>query len=84
MQIMGQTAREYHFEERWLTSLFDPVVNIQLGTKILAHKLKMGGTFEKGLLRWNGGSDKEYPDRVKGWIKNGAAHYLLSPVPINH
>lgn len=84
MQIMGQVAREYNFEDRYLTSLFDPVVNISLGAKILAHKMKTGGTFEKGLLRWNGGSDKEYPDRIKGWIKNGVANFILSPVSVNH
>lgn len=81
MQIMGQTAREHGFEGRYLTELLDPVVNICLGARIFAAKWKPGEPLETGLLRWNGGADKEYPERVKKWLKGGEYMFLLSPVP---
>lgn len=64
MQIMGNTARENGFTGEYLAELFDPRTNILLGTKILKRFLENEATAGKALLRWNGGSDKEYPTRV--------------------
>lgn len=81
MQIMGQTAREYGFKVNELTVLLDPMVNIELGTKILADKIrKKNGDVHQGLLAWNGGGNIEYPNEVMKWLESGAYSPLYVPV----
>lgn len=63
-QVLGETARELGFKES-MALLFDPAVNIFLGAKKLRKCLDHeGGKVREGLLRYNGGADKAYPDRV--------------------
>lgn len=69
-QVMGQTAREFGFKSDFLTELCDPETNLNLGARILAHHLlKTRGDVRAALLRWNGGSNKSYPDKVLARIK---------------
>lgn len=64
-QIMGETARELGFKERWLTRLLDPGPNFEYGCKKLLHCFaKSGGDVEKALLQYNGGSNHQYPQQV--------------------
>jgi len=64
-QIMLVVAVENGFDARFPTALLDPRTNIDLGAKILAkHIRNRGGDQNAGLLRYNGGGDKEYPRRV--------------------
>jgi len=65
MQVMGQTAREFGFSEKWLTQLCSPEMGIEYGCRKLAACLKLeNGDVRAGLLRYNGGGDPGYPDRV--------------------
>ena len=77
MQIMGQTAREYGFKGESLLELIQPKENISLGCMILAELFVKYGTVEQVLLKWNGGSDKNYPSRVLSHIHSGEADLLL-------
>lgn len=77
-QIMGNTARLYGFNGDFLDALFDIPTNIDLGAKILSDLLKKNDNdTKKALLAWNGGGNKEYPDKVMEIINEGKAHYLL-------
>ena len=65
MQVMGQVARESGFDGMFLSSLCDPNLGIDVGCKVLKHKLATaGGDVEKGLLAWNGGANPSYPAQV--------------------
>jgi len=65
MQIMLQTAAEAGFHFRFPGELFDPDRNIEIGCAILSrHRNAVGGDIRKMLLRYNGGGDPTYPDRV--------------------
>lgn len=77
MQIMVQTAREHGFDEYYATALLDPKTNINLGCKILQNNLGLTGDTTKALLKYNGGRDKSYPQKVLKLIDSGQAHYLL-------
>ncbi len=64
MQIIGQTARENGFTEINLTRLLDPVVNLEMGCKLLKKWITDKGSTADGLLRYNGGGNKHYADQV--------------------
>lgn len=65
MQVMGQTAREFGFSGEYLTELCDPFTNLKFGCKKLARCLKLAnGDVHEGLLKYNGGGDPSYPDKV--------------------
>lgn len=65
MQCMGQVAREYGFAGDDLTELLDPVTNLEYGCRKLAKCLKLeNGNVNRALLRYNGGSNQDYPDLV--------------------
>jgi soluble lytic murein transglycosylase-like protein len=64
MQIMGDTARSLGYQEKWLTDLFNPQANLTLGCSFLAQILDVCKTYEKALLRYNGGGNPRYPDVV--------------------
>ena len=67
-QIMGAVVRELGFKG-YLTRLCDPYTNIFYGGKFLAKLLaKAGGDRRQALLRYNGGGDKGYPDKVEAWM----------------
>jgi soluble lytic murein transglycosylase-like protein len=65
MQIMGQTAREFGFEGKYLTELCDPPVGIEFACRKLADCMKRsGGDIDKALEIYNGGSNKNYSGEV--------------------
>jgi soluble lytic murein transglycosylase-like protein len=67
MQVMLQTAAEAGFQYRYPGELFDPSRNLAIGCAILARHLRAtGGDVRQSLLRYNGGGDALYPDRVLG------------------
>jgi soluble lytic murein transglycosylase-like protein len=65
MQIMGQTAREFGFIGQFMSELCDPDVGLDFGCKKLKKCIDdSGGDEALGLLKWNGGSNTEYPQQV--------------------
>ena len=62
-QVMGQVAREHGFDKPFLSMLCDPATGLEMGARVLRDKLK-SRTIEDGLLRWNGGANKNYPSEV--------------------
>jgi hypothetical protein len=78
MQIMGATARENGFEERYLSELILPFFNIEIGCVILEKYLKKAGTIRKALEFYNGGADHHYVDRVIGHITTGAYRNVIN------
>lgn len=61
---MGQTARELGFKG-YFYEFLNPRVNIEFGCKFLAKRLeKSKGVVREALLKYNGGGDPKYPERV--------------------
>jgi len=77
-QVMGQTARENGYQG-YLTNLIDkPEDNIIIGVKIFKRFYQENNQdLQKTLLRWNGGEDPAYPQRVYDAIDNGSASKIL-------
>jgi soluble lytic murein transglycosylase-like protein len=70
MQIIGQTAREKGFDEKFLTALCEPLNGVTYGCKKLKDCMdRAHGDVNDALLRYNGGSDKQYPEMVLQYIK---------------
>jgi soluble lytic murein transglycosylase-like protein len=64
MQVMGEVARENGFAGPF-ASLCDPGTGIEIGCKVLAHKLAVNeGNVERALLAWNGGGRPQYAAEV--------------------
>ena len=64
MQVMGQTAREHGYLEE-LTKMSEPETALDVGCEVLKSKLqRANGDLRQGLLYWNGGGNKSYPDEV--------------------
>jgi len=83
-QVMGQVAREHGYKGD-LLDLFDPAKNIDLGARILALHLRAmsrvassEGAVRAALLRYNGGGDSTYPDKVLSHIATNAYQRVLS------
>jgi soluble lytic murein transglycosylase-like protein len=65
MQTMGEVAREFGFVGKFLSELCDPGKGIEMGCKVLAHKLAVNqGNVVNALLAWNGGGNQDYPAQV--------------------
>ena len=71
MQIMGETARERGYSDPYLTRLLDPSDNVKIGCQYLQHLVLLHEDHCPGyeryrtpLLRYNGGGDKQYPDKI--------------------
>ena len=65
MQTMGEVAREFGFSARFLSALCAPEASLEVGCKVLAHKLAVNqGNVERALLAWNGGGNPKYPAEV--------------------
>lgn len=65
MQIMGETAREFGFNDRFLTALCEPSVGLEYGCRKLRRCFdNANGDLRAALLAYNGGSDQQYPARV--------------------
>lgn len=77
MQVMGQVAREQGFAGDSLLELCRPEIAIPIGTKVLASFLDAEGSTEKGLLRYNGGNNRNYPKEVLARIDRGDIDYLM-------
>ena len=66
-QVMGAVARE-HGWDGWLTELCRPEIGLEYGARHLAWCVKKaGGDVAVGLLKYNGGGDKSYPQQVLVW-----------------
>lgn len=64
MQVMGQTAYEDGYRGNLLL-LIDPDLGLAWGCQVFAHKLQHAeGNYERALLLWNGGGNKDYPAEV--------------------
>lgn len=69
-QVMGAVARE-HGWDGWLTELCRPEIGLEYGARHLAWCLKRaGGDLAGGLLKYNGGGDKSYPQKVQQWAQH--------------
>jgi soluble lytic murein transglycosylase-like protein len=79
MQVMGQTARESGFGGEYMAELLDPAVNVRLGAKILKRHIDKFGE-RGGLLKYNGGADKTYPDKVLARVASGEAMQYLGRI----
>ena len=65
MQVMGAVARERGFKGAFLSELADPATGIEYGCRHLSGLLKRAnGDVRHGLLRFNGGGDLDYPNKV--------------------
>jgi len=65
MQVMGQVAREYGFNGKFLSALCEPEAGLMLGCVVLAGKLgRASGDVADGLALWNGGANSNYPGEV--------------------
>jgi soluble lytic murein transglycosylase-like protein len=65
MQVMGQVAREHGFVDASLAELCDPDIGLDVGCRVLAHKLvAAGGSVERALQLWNGGANPDYAAQV--------------------
>ena len=80
-QVMGATAREMGFRG-WLSRLVEPEINLEIGAKYLALCIKRAqGVIEMGLSRYNGGGDRNYPERVLGWANRLGIVNLAGDAP---
>jgi len=73
-QIIGEVARQYGIRSTWLTIIYEPSVNIELCCRILSRNLgdmRDEAAYRKALLRYNGGGDPEYPDKIFKRIERG-------------
>lgn len=71
MQVMGQVAREFGFQDASLAELCDPPAGIEFGCRILAARLKRAkGDVPAALLSWNGGASPNYAAEVLARKRN--------------
>jgi soluble lytic murein transglycosylase-like protein len=73
MQIMGETAREFGFEGKFLTALCDPDVGVEFGCRKLQKEFEIHRDTETALLAYNGGDNPEYGLQVIARVP----HYML-------
>jgi soluble lytic murein transglycosylase-like protein len=77
MQVMGQVAREFGFEQPSLAELCDPATGVDFGCKILAKRLaRAKGDVPAALQAWNGGANANYAAEVMARTRN----YSSKPV----
>jgi soluble lytic murein transglycosylase-like protein len=71
MQVMGQVAREFGFEDASLAELCDAATGIEFGCRILAARMaRAKGDALAALLAWNGGANSNYPAEVLARKRN--------------
>lgn len=61
LQIMGQVARENGFAPRYLTALYDPMTNLELGCRLLQRRKIKAASLEHLILMWNAGIGSKPP-----------------------
>lgn len=59
MQVMGQTARENGYKERYLTTLCDPFNGIEQGARVLKQKLAKYGDTLSMISAYNQGNNRK-------------------------
>jgi soluble lytic murein transglycosylase-like protein len=65
MQLMGETAREAGFNDKFLSSLTDPATGLEFGCIVLAEKFRRAaGDSSRALELWNGGANPDYAAQV--------------------
>ncbi len=75
MQVMGQVAREFGFEEASLAELCDPAIGVEFGCRVLAARLKRSRSdVSAALLAWNGGANPNYAAEVLARTHNYSSH----------
>lgn len=83
MQVLGQVAREFGFSHNNLFDLYDPKINIHFGVMKFAAEVarakerKVTDPITTALLKYNGGGEPRYPEKVLSKIKTGLAGQLL-------
>lgn len=88
MQVLGETARSVlGVRDMYLTVLLDARLSIELGCKYLSLLAGEADTRDWNdteiralLLRYNGGGDSKYPDRVFGYRASIAGAYVNTTV----
>lgn len=71
MQVMGQVAREFGFEDHSLAALCEAATGIEFGCRVLAARLlRAKGDVSAALLAWNGGANPNYPAEVLSRKRN--------------
>lgn len=71
MQVMGQVAREFGFQQASLSELCDPATGIEFGCRVLANRLSRAkGNVSAALLAWNGGASANYAAEVLARKRN--------------
>jgi len=70
MQVIYQTALEAGYELQYPTDLCDPDLGLDAGCKIFRKCLdRADGRTYGGLMRYNGGGDALYTQRVHDWVR---------------
>lgn len=67
--VIIETFPEASARLTYPTTLCDPAIGLDYGCRLL--KKKLGGAkgdLRQGLLNWNGGADKAYPDKVLRYL----------------
>jgi soluble lytic murein transglycosylase-like protein len=76
MQVMGETAREAGFSEKFLSALADPATGLEFGCIVLAGKFRhaaqqqgsappdQDALAQAALQLWNGGANPDYASQV--------------------
>lgn len=65
MQVMGETAREAAFSEKFLSTLCDPATGLEFGCIVLAGKFRLAAhDASQALQLWNGGANPDYATQV--------------------
>jgi len=70
MQVLGQTAFELGFNDKYFSSLCDPSVGLLWGCTKLAKCIDSRSDQRLALLMWNGGGRPQYADEVLARMKN--------------
>lgn len=87
MQIMGETARENGYKARYLPKLIKTNDNLEIGCRYLRSLLNLYPNesnpelrYRKALLRYNGGGDPDYPNKIFKHISSGAYKRVLTEI----
>lgn len=65
MQVMGETAREAGFTEKFLSALAGPATGLEFGCIVLADKFsRADNNPSQALQLWNGGANPDYAAQV--------------------
>lgn len=77
MQVLGETARVCGYSGPYLSALCDPATGLHWGCLYFVRCLEAAKGERAALLRYNGGGDPTYPDKVYFHISSGAVHRVL-------